>query len=180
MKTRTGFVSNSSSSSFVLRIGTEYGSVFDVVKKMAKDRDGWNEQWDREDGVDRKRKNLVKKIEEAEKGGMDPNTPTMFKSCSCDTYLMRVETLMAAYVVISTCNNVQWELNADSGHVPADVIPVLRNMARIRLSSMEDRNKWYGDEPSSVSEWIQGYVPHLTTFWDAENDKMVRQSVNSW
>ena len=180
MKIRNGFVSNSSSSSFVLRIGAEYKNVFDVAKRMAKERDGWNAQWDREDGVDRKREDLVKKIVEAEKAGMDPNTPTMFKSCNYDTHLMRVETSHGACVVISTCNNVSWDLDADSGFVPADVIPVLRNMARIRLSSMDDRNRWYGDDPGSVSEWIQSYASHLTTFWDAENDKMVRQSANSW
>jgi hypothetical protein len=207
MKIRNGFVSNSSSSSFVLRIADgvtrEMGttkSVFDVAKRMIRERDKWNEQWDREDGTKRKRENLIEKIEKAEKDGMDPNTPLMFRSCNYDSYLMRVEAppimtrrmrnalaasgaggiQSTAYVVISTCNNVSWELDADSGVVPLDLIPVLRSMARIRLSSMGDRNRWYGDDPDSVSEWIQGYVRHLATFWDAENDKMVRQSVNSW
>ena len=183
MKIRDGFVSNSSSASFVLKIvpagaAREIGSaasVFDVAKRMVKERDKWNREWDREDGVKRKRSDLLKKIEKAEKDGMDPNTPIMFQSCNYDSYLMRVED----YVVVSTCNNVQWELD-ESFEVPGDLIPVLRGMAGTRLSDMEERSCWYGDAPDSVKEWIENYVPHLATFWDAEEDRMVRKPIGAW
>jgi hypothetical protein len=96
MKIRQGFVSNSSSSSFVIS-SDAYDSVFDVALAMIPHRD-WGHQ-------DRK---LMAKIRKAMgKGGKkntqteDPNTSISFPTCNFDTYIVK----KGEYYLISTCHN---------------------------------------------------------------------------
>ena len=99
MKVRNGFVSNSSSSSFI--IGTnDYDNVFAVAKAMIPCRE-WNDGKIKADNI------LIKKIEKAQRGvaGINPNTPIAFSTCNYPTYIVRIEDRF----VIATCNNHDWD-----------------------------------------------------------------------
>jgi len=90
MKIRTGFVSNSSSSSFCIRADA-YKSVFELAQIMVMCRE-WND-----DGRDDR---LVQQIaEDAE--NMDPNSDIAFSTCNYWTYIRKVED----HYVVQTCNN---------------------------------------------------------------------------
>ncbi len=98
MKIRQGFVSNSSSSSFILSTD-DYKSVFDVAKKMIPCR-----EWEDSD------KKLILKIEEAEIRGVDPNTSICFNSCNYETYIVKYKD----FFLVSTCNNHNWDVSDKS------------------------------------------------------------------
>ena len=96
MKIRQGFVSNSSSSSFVISTDA-YDSVFDVALAMIPHRD-----WGIQD------KKLMAKIRKAMgKGGkksvqrLDTNTSISFSTCNFQTYIVK----KGDYYLISTSNN---------------------------------------------------------------------------
>jgi len=122
MKIRNGFVSNSSSSSFVVRT-SDYKDVKSLAIAMMKIR---NESWaDEEETAELTRKHtetqdpkLLKEIEENlgyiigyEKElrdlinlTIDPDTPITFKTTNYDTYIMKLDN----FLLVSTCNNHSW------------------------------------------------------------------------
>jgi len=93
MKIRTGFVSNSSSSSFVVSCN-DFGSVFALAIAMIPMREMKDE--------DRK---LVGKIRKALKEGKNTQMPISFSSCNYDTFIWR----KGKFFVVKTCNNHIWE-----------------------------------------------------------------------
>jgi len=147
MKIRKGFVSNSSSSSFILSKDS-YESVFDLAKTMIPAR-----EWDSD-------KELIKKIEEAEIKGMDPNTSITFGSCNYETYIVKYKD----YYLISTCNNHSWEDQIDDGynHFPKE----LRSIVDVDW----DSPRQYGSPEGEAFEDLEGVVSKLSSFWYAEYD----------
>lgn len=77
MKIRTGFVSNSSSSNFI--ISGKRHTVFSVAKEMLAIRTDHN--WPECPELDR--------INEAEQLNVDPDTPIAFKTCNFNTYIFK-------------------------------------------------------------------------------------------
>lgn len=100
MKIRFGFVSNSSSSSFVCSID-RYPSVFSLAEEMIKIR---NDDWTT-DSYDRKQMELTK-ISEANRLNVDPCTPVMFDTTNYDTYIRLNK--KRKLLEISTCDNHDW------------------------------------------------------------------------
>lgn len=145
MKTRHGFVSNSSSSSFILSKDS-YESVFDLAKKMIPARD-----WDTD-------QELINKIEEAEIKGMDPNTSVSFASCNYETYIVKYKD----YYLISTCNNHGWNINNDFNRFPKE----LRSIVEVDW----DTPRQYGSPDGEAFEDLEGVVSKLSSFWYAEHD----------
>ncbi len=90
MKIRTGFVSNSSSSNFI--IDKTYKTVFDLAKAMLDIRSANSEKW-----VDSETPNIDKAIRD----GRDPNSPVCFSTCNYNTFIKKV---LGLYIV-TTCNN---------------------------------------------------------------------------
>lgn len=111
MKIRNGFVSNSSSSSFIIS-RTEYPKSLHLAKHMIEIRDaeGWGPNGD------------LKKIEQAlNKKHLDHDVPVTFASCNYDTYI----TPKQDRYLVSTCNNTNWEevrgvLDGGGGHDDGD------------------------------------------------------------
>ena len=97
MKIRTGFVSNSSSSNFIVS-GNDYKTTFDLAIDMLKIRDRDSEltpeemiKWKKE----------IKQINYAKDHGRDPNSSISFPSCNYDTYIKKV----CGHYIVTTCNN---------------------------------------------------------------------------
>jgi len=116
MKIRNGFVSNSSSSSFIMRFGKNFPDTASIAESMLKDKyddytsDGYI-------GWQDVAKKAFKNIEKLKKGD-DPFMPIYFSSCNYNTYILPLTT---EYVLIETCNNTQWDVY-DSSNV-VHVIP---------------------------------------------------------
>jgi len=104
MKIRNGFVSNSSSSSFMIRLNDKYKNVLDIAEDMIKDRfDAWRNYDDRDE--DHPLETLTyDNIKRLRKNG-NVNIPIFFKSTNYDTYIMK---LTDNYVFVDTCNNIIW------------------------------------------------------------------------
>jgi hypothetical protein len=90
MKYRNGFVSNSSSSSFILQSSK---SVLDYAMMMVPCR-----EWETDADLIHHLKSL-KKVKEYIR-----NTPIAFNSCNYWTYIVK----LGKYVYIDTCNNHDW------------------------------------------------------------------------
>jgi hypothetical protein len=105
MKTRIGFVSNSSSSSFICP-RRNFASVFHLGKEMLKVRnEDWNKaDWNKVD--DEELQKEIRKLERAEELGINPNTPIVFSTTNYETFI-RLNSDQTAYDV-NTCNNQDW------------------------------------------------------------------------
>ena len=105
MKTRGGFVSNSSSSSFVLPVTDGFPNVLTVAAYMVARRDGFSNNAE-----------LIKRIQEAYlKGDLDRDTT--FHSCNYDTYIHKVKReSLSDFYMISTCNNHDWGAVEQQGY----------------------------------------------------------------
>ena len=93
MKTRNGFVSNSSSSSFVLKVGQPFETTLDIAEYMIPKRD-----WDNDE-------ELVEKVRKL-KYNKTPIHALKFNSCNYDTFIAK----MGEYFLVETCHNHDWDL----------------------------------------------------------------------
>lgn len=112
MKIRNGFVSNSSSSSFVISVD-DFPSVrslatYMINKKIqedlytAEDYKYYGESADDIKEYIEYDKKLIKRLK-----NVDENSPVSFPSCNYDTYIKRI----GDYYLVSTCNNTDWDLH---------------------------------------------------------------------
>jgi hypothetical protein len=95
MKTRSGFVSNSSSSSFVISANhPKFRTVAAIALYMIPFR-GWEDD-----------QQVIDRIHRQLELGMDANHPIAFQSCNYDTFICRQED---GEFYVSTCNNHDWD-----------------------------------------------------------------------
>ena len=97
MKIRTGFVSNSSSSNFV--VDNTYETVFDLAKAMLKIRN--NDYKDMSSYDQTKCLTEIDDINRAIRDDRDPDISIYFTTCNYDTYIKKVE----IFYIVATCNN---------------------------------------------------------------------------
>jgi hypothetical protein len=101
MKLRTGFVSNSSSSSFVLKRGVPFNTPLEVAYHMIMERN-----WPSDQDL------LDKLMEMARDKEIDKNTNLCFSSTNYDTYIWVEEPdgdhQPESRIGIYTCNNIDW------------------------------------------------------------------------
>ena len=126
MKIRNGFVSNSSSSSFIIRLDEKFPDTLSIAKSMIKNK--YEEHADYNDNSDDKdwwkpsMKNAFKNLKRLKKED-DPYIPIFFTSCNYDTYIIP---LTNNYVFVETCNNTRWDIEESSnvvrGGIPDEVL----------------------------------------------------------
>ena len=105
MKIRTGFVSNSSSSSFIISDKT-FKSVRDIATYMINRK---YEKYINDGSRDNKYYKYMNKEHDLYLNmlkNIDENKPVTFRSCNYDTYIKKV----ADCYLVSTCNNEDWDL----------------------------------------------------------------------
>jgi len=104
---RNGFVSNSSSMSFTVSV-YDYDSVFSLARRMLDIIVMLDEQdeWQGSDEWISHIKSVRKKLDDKERGGMDPNTPVVIPSCNYESYIVRID---HEYLVDSCNNHKSWQ-----------------------------------------------------------------------
>lgn len=99
MKIREGFVSNSSSASFICPV-FPFGSVFNLAREMLLIR---NLDWNSFEPGDYTGELI--KLDQAVELGINNDTPVQFSTTNYDTYIRIVD----GYLHVDTCNNINWE-----------------------------------------------------------------------
>lgn len=89
MKLRFGFVSNSSSMSFVIKIGEDFPNVFALAKWMVEMR-GFDDD-----------KDILANINKSKRS---PDTPISFETINAQTYIMR----SGDFLLVDTSHNHNW------------------------------------------------------------------------
>jgi len=107
MKKRSGFVSNSSSSSFVLQAGPY--TVFDYALEMLQVQNEYNNDLECKEECDEELKTMDVLRIALQFRKIDYDTSIAFRSCNYDTYI----TKRGDKVVVNTCNNVPWESHSN-------------------------------------------------------------------
>ena len=135
MKIRNGFVSNSSSSSFIIS-NEHFPTVRSLARYMLNKKiDDYENDYGDKDIYDKKLIGKLKKIDE--------NDPVSFSSCNYDTYIKKI----ADCYVVSTCNNTNWELYDYTTKLSEDA-----------LKELAEYKKKYGHSYyTEIDDIINGY-----------------------
>lgn len=120
MKIRNGFVSNSSSSSFIVRFNDKYPNTLAIAESMIKNRFAdWRDYGDEEDKNHPRENQTYRNIERIKKDG-NINMPIFFHSTNYDTY---IRAITDNYAFVDTCNNISWDIKEDAIYkVPRDLL----------------------------------------------------------
>ncbi len=133
MKIRNGFVSNSSSSSFLIRLGEDFPDTYSIAKNMLKDKfDDWVDDWyDDEDkySVNLMSDNSFNHLKHLKKS--NKNDSIFFRSTNYDTYIFKVSD---NYAFVDTCNNITWDIkNYATYSIPSELnVDDLYDLSRMR------------------------------------------------
>ena len=95
MKIRMGFVSNSSSSSYLVPLNA-FDTVFDLAKKIIDIRD---EDW--KETCESPEFGTMKNLQRAKKKGISQDTPVQFITCNYATWIKKTD----KGFIVETCNN---------------------------------------------------------------------------
>jgi hypothetical protein len=119
MKIRTGYVSNSSSASFILKPDA-YPDVFAIAEHMIGKR-----KW----GTDA---SDIHKVQQARKR-FDPNHPISFDTCNYRTYIAKFDNY-----VIYTCNDSEFHLAGKTNQPSPELIRELLALPEVNDVMLED------------------------------------------
>lgn len=147
MKVRYGFVSNSSSTSFLLR-KNGFKDIFDLAAQMVGARDDWdNNSLIKDINGDRSRVSI---------GCHKDAVGISFRTCNYDTFIVPI----GDYYVVQTCNNHDWSFmeNKKVCSIPLSIIDNLVSMGLNRKTLSK-----------SFFETIENDLEHVKgSFWFPE------------
>jgi hypothetical protein len=106
MKIINGFVSNSSSSSFIVRFDERYPNTLAIAESMFKNRFSDWRDYDKENEYFPREERAFKNIEKL-KGSKYENMPMYFRSTNYDTY---IKAISEKFAFVDTCNNIHWDI----------------------------------------------------------------------
>jgi hypothetical protein len=160
MKTRAGFVSNSSSSSFIVRAGGAYKTVFDLALHMIKVRDNEWDCADREVGVHRERGDEARVLSAASLCLVNHDTPTAFQTCNSDTFILR----SGDRFLVATCHN------HDFYNALQDQLPLELTETEMKMLDMNPLYCSHGDVYDTLALDLQ----YCSAFWWPKHDAVLR------
>lgn len=140
MKIRSGFVSNSSSSSFIIS-DKDFKTTGDLVKYMIKKqiKENRNYDYDWKDDAINCEKNYIKRAKK-----LSDDQSVSFPSCNYDTYIKKV----GDCYLVSTCNNTDWDLYSYATK--------LSDVAKESLTYMRDSYDEDTEEYDNINELLSG------------------------
>ncbi len=127
MKTRQGFVSNSSSSSYIIRTDK---TTWDFAKDMLRKR----ELDYAEDNIEDENLDVEERIRTIESLNLPVDTPFTMNSVQYSTYIFK----MNGKIYVDTCNNIVWSIED------------LESKAENYINVYDDGSEHYGDGLHSV------------------------------
>jgi len=135
MKTRNGFVSNSSSSSFIIS-DKDFPSVRDLaeymIKQQLKEYLEEDEEYYKWKDEDIETSNiLLSRLK-----NVDENHPISFPSCNYDTYIKKI----GDQYIVATCNNTDWNLDEYRTRLSSKTKDILTEMRNSYVVDSEDYN----------------------------------------
>ena len=142
MKIRTGFVSNSSSSSFIIS-DKSFKSVRDLalymINRKYEQYMGYGDRDKQHDKYRTKENELyINRLK-----NIDENQSVTFQSCNYDTYIKKVSDCY----LVSTCNNEDWDLY--------DYNTKLTENSKLELLSMQKNYKVNSDEWHNINRELR-------------------------
>ena len=138
MKIRQGFVSNSSSSSFVIGVGKPFDTALDVAEHMVPFREFDTDQ------------ELLNKIRKLKEGRAKELTAVCFGSCNYDTFIA----IFGDVFLIETCHNHQWDLHKWTVPCPAEYYDYFGDDSFYNLSRSIDFLHLEFDHIGRVVDWM--------------------------
>ena len=154
MKIRNGFVSNSSSSSFIIsdknfasvrqltvyminkqiqEYADEIGDVLLLKEPNSPKEISWNERTQKEISWSEKaiesRKEFIKRLE-----NIDEDHPISFPSCNYDTYIRKIGDCF----LVATCNNTEWDLYDYSSKITDSAKDTLKELLKNYSEQSDD------------------------------------------
>jgi len=155
MKIRNGFVSNSSSSSFIIRLDENFPDTLSIAKSMLNNK--YDEYSDYDDIDDDwwkpSKKRAFRNLKKLRKED-DPYIPIYFKSCNYDTYIIP---LTNNYVLVETCNNTIWDIEESINsikNIPTEVMEKYPN------------SEWEWGELYIVTDKVDEYGENISVIYD--------------
>jgi hypothetical protein len=129
MKIRNGFVSNSSSSSFIVRFDEKYPNTLAIAESMIKNRfDEWRE--DNDETYNPREEEIYKNIKRLKKSEQK-NMPMFFHSTNYDTY---IKAITDKFAFVDTCNNIHWDIK-DEPNTTFNAPPEIKELYPDAISS---------------------------------------------
>ena len=128
MKIRSGFVSNSSSSSFIVKVGEPFDTALEIAKHMLPKR-GWKNDAE-----------LIERVNKMEEQGVIPEA-VMFRTCNYDTFIAKV----GKHFLIETSHHGDWDLSSFRSSCPEEYLDAYGDDTFYRLpTSMDFYSLEYG------------------------------------
>lgn len=146
MKIRSGFVSNSSSSSFIIS-NKNFPNVrslatYMLKKKIRETSDYHDYDWKDESINDDKK--FIKKLKD-----LDENQSVCFPSCNYDTYIKKI----GDQYFVATCNNTNWDLNSYSEKLSENTKEALNDLLNTYDESSNEYENIYDILNSRYNEF---------------------------
>jgi hypothetical protein len=143
MKIRNGFVSNSSSSSFIIQFDETFPNTLAIAENMIRNRfDEWRDYRKDDGDYDEhpSEQQVYRNIEKL-RNSEHNNMPFFFRSTNYDTY---IKAISDKYAYVDTCNNILWDIKSVAIYkVPTELLGIYPDNDQYGELDIEIK---YGDE----------------------------------
>lgn len=154
MKIRSGFISNSSSASFIIGLNSKYKTVYSVAKAMMNDLIS--------QGFD----NFAKELATLEKYKKNPDTPVFFPT-SDGTYIRKVGDL----IIVSSTHHYEPSIFEPYFVKVEDIDKKLLKNLEYKTENYYQKNK--GDIACEVRKYKIKYLEDFDYFWKKYDDFVI-------
>ena len=146
MKIRNGFVSNSSSSSFIIS-DKKFPTVRSLATYMLKQKIK-ESRYNREEEYINYDKEYINNLQ-----NVDENYPVSFPSCNYDTYIRKI----GDCYLVATCNNTDWNLYSYN-------TSMLTEKAKVALKELKKSYSKGSDDRREIKDILNGEISEFYSF----------------